>query len=318
MKLYYFQHPWYDNVGDDLNKWMWPELLPGLPMEPPNPESGDEPNNHGEDDDALLVGIGTLLNDGLNKRVPKRGHMLVFGSGVGYGRGLPGIDDRWRFYCVRGPLSAANLGLPPETAVTDGAALLRRLRALPDRPVRYRFSYMPHAEFSYGAGSSWERICRDLGFGYISATWPFERVLDALAETEVLITEAMHGAIIADTMRVPWIAAQSNPIINPFKWEDWTRSVGLTYEPHALASLWEYPLFRRSWIKYTLERPHWLRMREIRRRLKLISRTAQPQLSREEILDARVDELEERLHWLRRDAEWLTAARTPTPAAAFR
>lgn len=294
MKLYYFQHPWYDNVGDDLNKWMWPELLPGLLADSPEPD---------DTDDALLVGIGTLLNDRLNKRSPGIKELLVFGSGVGYGQGLPSIDDRWRFYCVRGPLSAEKLGLPPHTAVTDGAALLRRLRSLPSRAKRYRFSYMPHAEFSYGAEASWMRICQDLGFGYISAAWSFERILDALAETEVLITEAMHGAIIADTMRVPWIAAQSSPLINPFKWEDWTRSLGLNYEPHALTSLWEHPLFRRAWIKYTLEKPHWLRMRESRRQLALLSRTARPQLSRESILDARVNELEARLHWLRQDAQ---------------
>ena len=200
------------------------------------------------------------------------------------------------------------MGLPSQSAVTDAAALLRRQRVLPKREIRYRFSYMPHAEFSYGAGSSWEKICHDLGFGYISATWSFERILEALAETEVLITEAMHGAIIADTMRVPWIAAQSSQVINAFKWEDWTRSVHLEYQPHMLTSLWEHPKFRRSWIKYTLKQPHGLRMLQIRSQLKNIAATASPQLSRETVLDALVDELEERLSWLKKDFDKNTPA----------
>jgi succinoglycan biosynthesis protein ExoV len=39
----------------------------------------------------------------------------------------------------------------------------------------------------------------------------------------------MHGAILADTLRVPWIPVITSPIINVFKWRDWTMSLGLDY-----------------------------------------------------------------------------------------
>ena len=78
MKLFYFQHPFYDNVGDDLNRWLWSELLP---------------NFLDDNADTLLIGIGTLLND----TIPQARRTLVFGSGVGYGNGLPAIDNTWSF-----------------------------------------------------------------------------------------------------------------------------------------------------------------------------------------------------------------------------
>jgi succinoglycan biosynthesis protein ExoV len=41
----------------------------------------------------------------------------------------------------------------------------------------------------------------------------------------------MHGAILADAFRVPWIAVSSSRSINSFKWNDWARSLGVTYAP---------------------------------------------------------------------------------------
>src|SRR5919202_7036568 len=105
MKLYYSH---CKNFGDALNPWLWPQLLPRM---------------LGQDDELLLVGIGTLLND----KVPANAVKIVFGSGVGYGNSLPHLDERWRIYCVRGPVSAMRLGIDPALAITDGAALLRMI-----------------------------------------------------------------------------------------------------------------------------------------------------------------------------------------------
>jgi succinoglycan biosynthesis protein ExoV len=61
----------------------------------------------------------------------------------------------------------------------------------------------------------------------------------------------MHAAIVADTLRVPWLAVASSPQVSTFKWLDWTGSMGLPYEPASLrasstemqlrnAMLWAY------------------------------------------------------------------------------
>jgi len=56
-----------------------------------------------------------------------------------------------------------------------------------------------------------------------------------------VVTEAMHGAIVADTLRIPWVPVVCSPAILPFKWSDWTRSVELAYRPRLLppSSGWE-------------------------------------------------------------------------------
>lgn len=209
MKLYWFPSR---NFGDALNRWLWPRLLPGL--------LDDDPA-------SIFIGIGTLLND----NVPAEPCKVVFGAGVGYGKGLPVIDDRWRIYCVRGPLSAARLQLDPQLAITDPAVLLRALPMQP-RPKLYRASYMPHWQsLEFGA---WEHICHAAGVHFIDPCAGVEVILAEIEASELLIAEAMHGAIVADALRVPWIPVKVYPHILPFKWIDWCQSLGLTYTPLTL------------------------------------------------------------------------------------
>src|SRR5690606_12799670 len=52
-----------------------------------------------------------------------------------------------------------------------------------------------------------------------------------LSSAERLVTEAMHGAIIADVMRIPWVrivchsAYHEGPTVSEFKWQDWMQSL---------------------------------------------------------------------------------------------
>ena len=131
MRLYYYGE--YKNFGDVLNTWLWPKLLP---------------NMFDEDAGILFVGIGTLLND----FIPAKPLKAVFGAGVGYGKGLPVIDQNWKIYCVRGPLSAQALGLEPKLAVTDSAALLRNINLPPKKNIT-RFPLCRTGKALIGTGS---------------------------------------------------------------------------------------------------------------------------------------------------------------------
>jgi succinoglycan biosynthesis protein ExoV len=51
-----------------------------------------------------------------------------------------------------------------------------------------------------------------------------------ICRSDRLITEAMHGAIVADALRVPWTAVSIGPCFNQEKWLDWGLSVGVTPE----------------------------------------------------------------------------------------
>ena len=217
MKLYYCKYPnGRQNFGDALNPWLWKHLLPGI--------LDDDPS-------SAFVGIGTLINDALPRRISEAKLRVIFSSGAGYGTSIPAIDKSYRIYCLRGPISAQTLGVNGDLAITDGALLLRKVIDCSPLTKKYKFSYMPHYDF---AGDGWKKVCEQLGFGYISPAWEIEDILTLIRQTEVLICEAMHGAIVADALRVPWIPVKTHSSILPIKWQDWCASMKLEYQPHSL------------------------------------------------------------------------------------
>lgn len=215
MNPHYFKAA-HGNVGDDLNPWLWERLVPGL---------------FDDDDGTLFVGIGTLLND----RLPAARRTVVFGTGAGYGSRPPVPDATWTVYCVRGPVTAAALGLPADLAITDPAALVATLGIRPRASDRTP-AFMPHHVSAPLA--DWKAICDDVQLRFIDPRWSVDRVLGELQATSLLVTEAMHGAILADTLRIPWIPTVCAEQVLALKWVDWCRSLNLTYRPLPLPLLW--------------------------------------------------------------------------------
>ncbi|MEO1396365.1 MAG: polysaccharide pyruvyl transferase family protein [Cyanobacteria bacterium J06634_5] len=214
MKLFYYKTTTpSQNFGDELNPWLWPRLISDF---------DDSKTN-------VFVGIGTVLNDQTPQWVNEAKNAVFFSTGVGYGRSLQlQKKSNWRIYCLRGPLSAKRLKLPASLAITDGAALLKRYFA----PIAvgervYNVSYMPH--FRHGSPRRFKTVCQRVGINFIDPAGEVEDVIAQIAQSKVLISEAMHGAIVADTLRVPWIPVRTSPRILPFKWRDWCASVNLPY-----------------------------------------------------------------------------------------
>lgn len=214
--LYYFP---IRNFGDALNPWLWPRLAPEV-CDPGNP--------------ALFLGIGTILNP----RVPAGPEKIVFGSGCS-GGAVPRLDPKWRVYGVRGPRTAARLGLAARHVLADPAILVRQCH-LPAVEKQHSISFMPHHQSALEA--DWAALCAEGGLNPIDPRAPVERVLRDLQGTELLITEAMHGAIVADALRVPWIAARIYGHFVPFKWHDWAESLNLTLTLHSIPPIFQRPL----------------------------------------------------------------------------
>ncbi|WP_329743214.1 polysaccharide pyruvyl transferase family protein [Dyella sp. A6] len=298
MKLYYYKDR-HGNFGDDLNPWLWSKLLPEM---------------FDDDDSELFVGIGTLLNN----NIPKQPRKVVFGSGAGYGSALPDIDDKWTFYCVRGPVTAARLGLAESCAITDAAALVSTVYNA-HAQKRDGVAFIPHHVSA--RHMDWQAVCRQVGVRYIDPRRDVETVLSEIAGASAVITEAMHGAILADTFRIPWMPVVLYGHVLKSKWEDWSQSLSLEYEPRQLEGVWD-PDYnfgtmdrlkirtKRSFGRMGISPASWTppppksTKKEIDRFLTAfegLTRNPSFQLSRDSVFDSALARLVEKLDQLRRD-----------------
>jgi succinoglycan biosynthesis protein ExoV len=282
MKLRYYKLPNGErNFGDELNPWLWEKLIPGI---------------LDEDASVAFVGIGSLINNGLPKRTRYARKIVIFGTGVGYGKEFPKLDESYTIYCVRGLLSAQALGISEKLAITDGAVLIRQVFSN-QAPKKYRFSYMPHYEL---AGQGWKTVCQNLGFGYIDPRWSVEQVLSSISETEILLAEAMHGAIIADALRVPWLPITTNSSILAFKWQDWCSSIGVEYQPIRMKRL-HHPKESLDILTPFRTIRDWSCQKEAAQALKQAALSRSPVLSKDSRIEMLTNQLEEKLQDFKKD-----------------
>jgi succinoglycan biosynthesis protein ExoV len=208
MKLLYCKMP-RGNFGDDLNDWFWDRVAPGLI------------NDQGP---GTLFGIGTLLQDYYGKQLPAEGPVYVLGAGAGSKGALPQITDRWHVYGVRGPLTASYFGLSPDLVCGDPAILVGKFTDL-HAPTRKGIGFMPHV-WSLDDWD-WKATCERFGLIYVDPCADSKETIRQISGLDKLITEAMHGAIVADAMRVPWVAVGISDRFEATKWCDWAGSLGI-------------------------------------------------------------------------------------------
>ncbi len=132
---------------------------------------------------------------------------------------------------VRGPQTAKALGIHQDLAIGDSAILSR---ILIDTKLRTptKISLIPHWE-SLSIGN-WEEVCRIAGIHLIDPRLPVETVFHEMLDSKVIITEAMHGAIVADSLRIPWIPVLPIDSIHRTKWFDWATSLSIDLHPYRM------------------------------------------------------------------------------------
>ncbi len=205
------------NFGDALNDVLWSKYL-AVPFE------------KGPGSDEVFVGIGTLLNE----KLPTAKRLHIFGSGLGYGNVTPEQMRNWEVHFVRGPLTAKALSLDPSLAISDPAILLHRTEDL-NKPKTFHCSFMPHHAID---SARFRAVCEDVGINYISPEAPCDEVIDQLARSEKLICSAMHGAIAAEALRVPWLPVLTHDQILESKWHDWSESLEMSLEFSKLPTIY--------------------------------------------------------------------------------
>jgi len=222
MKLYYHKGA---NFGDAINPMIFEKIL-GVQFD--------------EDEEVGIVGIGSIL--GHFRPTEKTKRFYVFSSGFAGGDAStygtpPEIKSPYEIICVRGKSTAKALGIDESYAVADGALLLPRLIDIPAPNLEHDYGYMPHVG-SLDLYDDWKSVVESVGIHFIDPTKDPISVLTEMKKCKVIMTEAMHGAIICDAIRIPWIPIVSNKNINAFKWKDYLETVNLTYAPHHIPTLY--------------------------------------------------------------------------------
>ncbi|MDI1296694.1 MAG: polysaccharide pyruvyl transferase family protein [bacterium] len=124
----------------------------------------------------------------------------------------------------------------PDAAITDAAILVADHAAnyVEDRPDGgSRTVIIPH-HYSLD-GARWAEVADAAGMRFVSPRSTVTEIVSQISNADLVITEAMHGAILADTLRVPWIPVQCSPDFDSFKWRDWAMSMDLTFSPIKVA-----------------------------------------------------------------------------------
>jgi len=212
------------NFGDDLNSWLWPQLFGEKILL--------------ENSDTAFLGIGSILmkNSFFIEKANTYKNKIVFGTGLRSIKEEISFDDSWNIMFLRGPYSSLKLTNSLNNYISDSAyciGLLPNYNDLLKIPKKHKLSFIPY--FKSIDKVNWEAICKQLGWNLILPTGNnVEGFINEIASSEQVISEAMHGAIIADVLRVPWKRLRfyshiyEGEGVSEFKWNDWLLSVDIT------------------------------------------------------------------------------------------
>jgi succinoglycan biosynthesis protein ExoV len=233
---------------------------------------------------------------------------LVAGAGYGGYQKPATLDARWLIHWVRGPRTALRLGLPASRGLGDPAMLLP-LAGWHGTCAGTAIGFMPHFEsLAHGA---WGDAATAAGIELIDPRGNPAGIIAAIGRCRLLLSEAMHGAIVADALRVPWVALRPLAPVHRAKWGDWADALGVevVFQPLAASSLseWLYASGVGAWHRgrrmLRLASPSLECCRFVHAAAGALSRAARapPQLSRAAALDRCQSRMLERLDALRRE-----------------
>ncbi|MFD3396211.1 polysaccharide pyruvyl transferase family protein [Alteromonas macleodii] len=210
MAVYYFKDN-RGNVGDDLNALILRHYFDLKKC---------------EDAPFTLVGIGTLINN----RLPSSKAFNFFTTGYGYQKPPNFSETSVSAIGLRGPMTLAKIRPFLEEdeqniPLLDGAYLTPELIVNDETPKAGRVGLIPHVD-SMVVGR-WQEIAKRGQFYLIDPRWEPRKFISALTSCSAVITEAMHGAILADAYRVPWAGFAAYSHINTEKWFDWAESLSI-------------------------------------------------------------------------------------------
>lgn len=213
-----FWHVGTPNFGDDINPALF-SLLADRPMRLQT--NRDHPH---------FLGMGSILEKAT-------AHSVVLGSG--FLRPPPAkVVTSARIVAVRGKLSREALGAGDEILLGDPMVLLDQVfRPTPGK--RHALGVVPHVS----EVAAFRRRAKP-GLRVIDPAESPWKVVEAIASCERLMSQSLHGLIVADALGVPnlWLAPSASMAGGEFKFHDYFSTLDAAKHAHeATASLLSAP-----------------------------------------------------------------------------
>ena len=159
-----------------------------------------------------VLGMGSILS----KATPAS---IVCGSGL-----IAPVAStiHARAVAVRGELSLRALASPPDDVLLGDPAVLVSELVTPPAQKRYSFGFVPHVR-SVDRWRAWNVKGRKL----IDPAAPVWKVVDEIAACETIISQSLHGLIIADALGIPnvWVAPSQSMMGGRFKFDDYFTTI---------------------------------------------------------------------------------------------
>lgn len=224
---------WRGNFGDDLNPIFFQETVPSYVRGMAQKK---------------LYGIGTLLNSA-TKRIE---NAVVLGSGYGYGENVNWDPGTVEILGVRGPLTAKAMGKEdvPGMVIGDPALLVPELpsllsgRALASGGLIVAPHHRSSEAWDLDVATSSEFCVLDPGLVSV------HDYIATIREASLVVTESLHGAIIAAAFGVPFIPVAMCSRIDSTKWTDFFMLLGETVPRHIEVSIPKSIFARRLQVAY--------------------------------------------------------------------
>ena len=194
------------NFGDDLTPDLF-QRLSGVPVR-------FEPRRTA----PHVLGMGSILQKATAASI-------VCGSGL-----IEPVGTRLlaRAISVRGELSLQAFASPPDDVLLGDPAVLVSEVATPPAQKRHRFGFVPHVR-SVDRWQAWNVK----GHKLIDPAAPVWKVVDDIASCETIVSQSLHGIIVADAMGVPnvWVAPSDAMRGGRFKFDDYFTTIDAPKDP---------------------------------------------------------------------------------------
>ncbi|MCO8322939.1 polysaccharide pyruvyl transferase family protein [Burkholderia cenocepacia] len=219
---YWTQSDEFRNFGDYLTEYFFEKLF------------------YGVDVDAQTIHVvGSVISDewlpsNLNRAAQSgsRSNTTIYWSCGARSRSSlnRGNLDLCRIACVRGPLTRDALGLPNQIPLGDSGLLLPALYQ-PKHDAAYigKTLTIPHIEDPLDDETLIARTGCDIVLRpkLSPSLKSIEEFIDRIASAKFVLCGSLHAAITAAAYGVPFAYLKGGKIDIPFKWEDFSASVGI-------------------------------------------------------------------------------------------